>query len=191
MKHWMLAAVLVCFGSIARAQLQSLPTISGTAAAPLPLSAPAANALQLAQAASVSKMPAGPWAGRLDLKSPPSLAAYQSFTSLSQAFGIQKNIWSLYKGQYEVARLGVFGGYYKPLLSAVAPRSLGGATLLVPGSVLDWAMGTNYGAQWLPSLKTGILVGYDLTRPKYLSLRPDFAGPGVTYAWGATSAPAP
>lgn len=154
-----------------------------------PVNAATLNTLQLAQAASVSKMPAGPWAGRLDLKSPPTLAAYQSFTSYDQAFGLQKNVWSLYKGPYEVVRLGVFGGYYKPVFSSPnqSPRSIGGPTVLVPGSVLDWAMGTNYGAAWLPSLKTGILLGYDLTRIKALGIKPDFAGPGITYAWGASN----
>lgn len=151
---------------------------------PPPIPAAAANAAQLAQAASVAKMPAGPWAGKLDLLSPPSLAAYQSFTSLDQAVGFQKNLWSVSKGPYEVIRFGLFVGYYKPIFSNSSPKTLGGATVLVPGSVLDWAMGTNYGAQWLPALKTGILVGYDLTHPKTLHARPDFAGPGVTYAWG-------
>lgn len=149
---------------------QSLATLSGTAS-------------DVAQVVQSAQFPPGVWAGKLDLKSLPIPAVYQSFTSANQAFGFHKNIWSLYKGKYEVLRTGVFGGFYKPLLSepSSSPHPLGGGTVLVPGSAFDWALGTSYGDRWLPDLKTGILVAWDFTHPKTLKLAPDFAGPGLTY----------
>lgn len=156
----------------------SLPILSGTAS----------DILQLVNASAAAKLPDGPWAGRSQLKSFPSIALAQSFTTTDQAIGIHKDLVSLYKGGYEVIRVGVFGGFYKPIFTSngQGPRSLAGGTILVPGSALDWVMGTNYGNKFLPALKSGVLVAYDITRPNSLGLRPDFVGGLLEYHLGST-----
>lgn len=150
MKHWMLAAALICFGSLAQA---------------------------------------APWAGKLDLGSPIALGAWQSVTSADEAIGVAKHVWSLSKGDQPLLNIGVFAGVEKPMLAGlpqlnVAPTYLAGITTQVPGSALDWALGTQMGAAWLPKLKTGLLLADDLTRPRQLHLRPTFVGVGLTYPLG-------
>lgn len=168
----------------------SLPTVSGTATALPTVSGTAGDILQLVNASAAAKLPDGPWAGKSQLWSLPSVALAQSFTTTDQAVGIHKDLWSLYKGGYEVVRVGAFGGFYKPIFTSngKGPRSLAGATVLVPGSALDWAMGTNYGEKWLPALKSGILVAYDASRPKALGWSPDFVGALLSYKLGSTAA---
>lgn len=177
---------LVVFSASANAQ--TLPAVSGTASDPAPVvSAPAPDIAQVLASANV---PSGPWVGKLTPASLPSVAAYQSFTSAAEAVGIHKDVWSLYKGKNEVLRVGVFVGVYRSFLLAPknnSMRVLGGNTIMVPGSVLDWALGTKYGDKYLPALKTGILLSYDLTRPSELHALPSFAGPGVSYAFGGVA----
>lgn len=157
---------------------QQSPAVSGTAN----------DTLEVVQAASTAEMPSGQWHGKLQLSALPAIAAAQSFNSLNQAIGLHKDLWSLYKGPYEILRVGLFTGFYKPLLTdpSKGPHSLAGGTILVPGSAFDWAMGTNYGDKWLPALKSGILVAYDGTHPKTLGLKPDFVGPILSYQFGST-----
>lgn len=195
-KLMLLASLLLALPLSAMAQpadSPAAPMVSAPAAPAAPslpaLSGTAGDVLQLVNASAAAKLPDGPWAGRSQLKTLPSLALAQSFTSADQAVGIHKDMWSLYKGGYEIVRVGAFAGFYKPIFTAngKGPRSLAGATVLVPGSALDWAMGTNYGAKWLPALKSGVLVAYDATRPKSLGLKPDFVGPILSYRFGSAN----
>lgn len=129
---------------------------------------------------------ASPWAGKLDKTIIPYASAYQSFSSAEQALGFEKRIVSLdYNGQ-EVAKLGVFAGASHDL-SAVgaAPKAVAGPTFAMPGSLLDWALGTTWGQQWLPKLKTGVNVSWDLVRPSQAHVKPDFIGFGIAYPVGS------
>ncbi len=127
-----------------------------------------------------------PWAGKLDLTSPLTLGGWQSIKSADQATGLSKRLFHLDAGDQPVLNVGLFGGVSKPLLTAPsgAPHALGGLTVAVPGSTLDWALGTSWGAAWLPKLKTGILAAYDLTRIKALKAVPDFVGVGFQWPLG-------
>lgn len=125
---------------------------------------------------------ASPWSGKLDMTINPYASAYQSFTDARQALGFEKRIVSLNHNGIEVAKLGLFVGATHDL-SAVgaAPKAVGGMTLSVPGSDLDWVLGTTWGQQWLPKLKTGVTASYDLVRPSQAHLNPDFYGFGIAY----------
>lgn len=154
-----------------------------------PINGTAVEIIQSASALSdAPKLASGPWFGKSQVMSLPSVALAQSFVSADQALGIHKDLWSLYKGNYEIIRVGGFAGFYKPLLSSPSqgPKSLGGATVLIPGSAFDWALGTDWGSKWLPSLKSGILVAYDLTKPSALRFAPEFCGPIISYKLGQT-----
>lgn len=143
--------------------------------------------LLLVAAALLAALPSrAQWAGRLDLTSPPTLGAWQSLRSADQAFGLSKRLFHLDCGDQVALNVGVFGGASKPLLTAPAggARALGGLTVAVPGSTLDWALGTAWGAAWLPRLKTGVLCAYDLTRLRALKAVPDFVGVGAAWAFG-------
>lgn len=142
----------------------------------------AAVLMLMANAAS-----AATWAGKLDLTTLPALGAWQSLESPDQAVGFAKRFWYLDRDGQEMIRVGLFGGVSKAMFSdPPAPaRPLGGATLAVPGSLLDWALGTSWGAMWLPRLKTGLLGAYDLTRISQLHARPTFFGLGIAYPLGA------
>lgn len=148
MKHWMLTAALICFGSIANAS--------------------------------------SPWAGRLDLTSPAALGAWQSLTSIDQAIGISKRFFHIdYAGQ-PMLNLSVFGGVSKPITDPGLPaRFLAGDVVQVPGSALDWALGTKWGDAWLPPLKTGVLFAHDLSRIAKAHLKPDFIGIGASWPFGS------
>ncbi len=170
-------ACLLLLASVSGAQI--LPALS-------PAEKQAATDIsQVATAAKTATFAQGPWAGKLNKKFDPSPAAYQSATSLKQAIGLEKSVWSLYKGYAEIVRVGVFAGVYKPFFTTpnVTPSILGGGTLFVPGSALDWAMGTNLGATWIPRLKTGWLLSWDVTHPKTMHAKPDFTGPGISYSF--------
>lgn len=184
------ALALLCVGTLAYAQAPNGPTISQPQPEVLSIpmvSGTAGDILQLVNASAAVKLPDGPWVGKSQLSALPSLALAQSCTSTDQALGIHKDLWSLYKGGYEIVRVGGFGGFYKPLFTSSGPRSLAGGTVLVPGSALDWALGTNYGDKYLPALKSGILVAYDVTRPKSLSWNPNFIGPILSYKLGQSN----
>ena len=171
------AAMAQAAAPAAPAAPAALTTVSGTAA----------EVVQVVQAAQVN-LPSGAWAGKFTFNSPLSLAAYQSFTSAEVAYGVHWSPFVLSKGSYALLDVGVFAGVYQPILSQPlnsSPHTLAGPTLFVPGSALDWALGTNYGAAWLPSLKTGILFGYDMTRPNTIHVKPTFMGPGISWAFGA------
>lgn len=127
-----------------------------------------------------------PLAGKLDLSEIPSVGAWQSLTSADQAFGISKSIFHLdYAGQPLVV-LSLFAGVTKPIVQPALPvRFLGGDIIQVPGSTLDWALGTSWGKKWLPRLKTGVLFAHDLSRISKTHLFGDFIGIGASYAVGS------
>lgn len=131
------------------------------------------------------------WAGKLDLVSLPTIGAWQSVQSVEQAFGVSKRWFHLDTSGQTVLNVGVFGGVSKPLLSepSAAPHALGGLTFAVPGSTLDWALGTNWGDMWLPRLKTGLLAAYDLSRFKTLHVVPGFVGIGGQWMFGGSFYP--
>lgn len=164
---------------------QSLPTVSGTASDATFVAQGADQVQQIAALTQqgLAAIPAGSWAGKLDLNRDFALGGWQSLKSADEAYGISKRVWSLQKGGQTLMNVGLFIGADKPLVPLVSssPRLLGGATIAVPGSTLDWALGTNWGAQWVPSLKTGLLCAYDLFRPKTLKSVPDFVGIGAAY----------
>lgn len=124
-----------------------------------------------------------PWAGRLDTSIIPYASAYQSFTDSREALGFEKRIVSLSYAGNEIAKFGVFVGEASGAIG-VAPKAVAGPTFALPGSLLDWALGTTWGAQWLPKLKTGVTASYDLVRPSQAHLKPDFYGFGIAYPVG-------
>lgn len=63
-------------------------------------------------------------------------------------------------------------------------RFVSGPVFAVPGSDLDWALGTSWGKQWLPKLKTGLTAAPDVTRLKAIGLRNTFFGFGISYPVG-------
>ena len=122
------------------------------------------------------------WNGKLDLTPDFSLAAYQSVTSPDEVFGVGKRLFSLNKESQDIVNIGIFGG-----VDREDSHGLAGFTGQVPGSLLDWALNTKMGAAWLPDLKTGMLFGYDLTRPKELRAEPNFIGLGIAWPFKAGS----
>lgn len=122
-------------------------------------------------------------AGKLDLASKPAYGAWQSVESTDQAIGLTKHLWTLSKDAQPLVNVGIFAGASKPMLSEPAAplRPLGGVTVAIPGSLLDYALGTKWGDTWAPRLKTGLLLADDFTRPSQLHLRPTFVGVGITY----------
>lgn len=129
------------------------------------------------------------WSGKWDFTPDATIGGWQSIKSADQAVGVSKRFWHVDKGSDPILNLGLFGGGSKPLLSEPSSslRILGGVTIAVPGSVIDWALGTNWGSQWIPALKTGILCAYDVTRLKSLKAVPDFVGIGASYPLGGSS----
>jgi len=124
-------------------------------------------------------------AGHLDFQSKPSYSAWQSVESPDQALGLSKRVFYVVKDQQQMLNVGLFGGAKKNLLdSSKTPKAVGGLTLAIPGSVLDWALGTKMGDAWVPALKTGVLSAYDLTRLKQIHWKPDFIGVGISYPVG-------
>ncbi len=141
------------------------------------------NLLAVLFLALVAPAHASPWAGKLDTSIIPYASAYQSFTDSREALGFEKRIVSLnYNGQ-EVAKLGVFAGEASGAVG-VGPKAVAGPTFALPGSLLDWALGTTWGQQWLPKLKTGVTASYDLVRPSQAHWKPDFYGFGIAYPVG-------
>lgn len=126
-----------------------------------------------------------PLAGRLDLNTLPSVGAWQSVTDTSQAIGVTKRLFHIdYAGQ-PLVNLSVFAGITKPFVELAAPiRFLAGDVIQIPGSDLDWLLGTKWGDAWLPKLKTGILFAHDLSRINKTHLFGDFKGVGVTWPYG-------
>lgn len=127
----------------------------------------------------------GKWAGKLDFKTL-SPGFYQSLYNSDSAYGVGLKAWHLDKGDKEVLNTGLFLGIHRQgaVLAGAPIKDFGGATFAIPGSALDWALGTNMGATWVPRLKTGIMAGYDLFRPRNLHARPDFVGFGIHYPVG-------
>ncbi len=139
--------------------------------------------LALLLALASAPVHASPWAGKLDKTSVPYVSAYQAFTSATQALGVEKRVVSLnYNGQ-EIAKLGLFAGEASGAVS-VSPRVVGGPTFALPGSLLDWTLGTSWGSLWLPKLKTGVTAGWDLVRPSQMQAKPSFYGFGIAYPVG-------
>ncbi len=96
---------------------------------------------------------------------------------------MSKRLWSLSKGGYLLLNVGVFAGIEKPLvpLAGSPVRFLAGDVIQVPGSALDWALGTKWGDAWVPNLKTGVLFAHDLSRLSKTHLFGDFIGIGGSY----------
>lgn len=128
-----------------------------------------------------------PLAGRLDLPSMPSVGAWQSLTSVDQAFGVSKRLFHIdYAGQ-PLVNISLFAGVTKPLSSPPTPvRFLAGDVIQVPGSALDWALGTKLGDAWLPKLKVGVLFAHDLSRLAKTHLFGDFVGVGAAWPLGGS-----
>lgn len=122
---------------------------------------------------------ASPWVGKIDLALNISPAAYQSLTDTDQAFGFGKRLWHLDRSGVETLNVGLFAGAARS-----DERVLAGPTIAIPGSLLDSLLGTKMGDTWIPRLKTGILIAYDITRPSTIKLRPSFSGFGVMYPIG-------
>lgn len=124
-------------------------------------------------------------AGRFDLTSPPSIGAWQSLTSIDQAIGVSKRLAHLDGAGMPLLNVSVFGGASKPMSEPATPvRWLAGDVIQVPGSMLDWALGTKWGDAWLPKLKTGVLFAHDLSRLKKTHLFGDFIGIGAAWPLG-------
>ncbi len=147
----------------------------------------APDPLALAQAA-VAAVPSGKWAGKIDLTPDFALGTWQSLKSADEAFGLSKRVWHLDKGGQTLVNVGLFAGVQKPIFTAPgsAPRFLGGDIIGVPGSTLDWALGTKWGDAWAPRLKTGVLFAHDLTRIAKTHLFGDFIGIGASYLLGGS-----
>lgn len=122
----------------------------------------------------------GAVSGKFDLLSLPQPSAYQSFISPQQVVGLEKSLYFVYISSQELCHVGLDVGM---LVNDQIPKGapLGGPTLHVPGSLLDWALGTQMGAAWLPKLKAGVFAGYDLFHPTNIKAKPNFSGFGVTY----------
>ncbi len=125
-------------------------------------------------------------AGRLDLVSLPSFGAWQSLTSIDQAVGVSKRFFHADYDGNVLVNLSLFAGATKPVVEPAIPmRILAGSVVAVPGSTLDWALGTKWGDAWLPRLKTGILFAHDLSRLAHAQIKPDFIGIGASYLIGS------
>jgi hypothetical protein len=129
-------------------------------------------ALLLLPAAAV----ASPWRGVLDAQWPPKPALYQSLVDADQAAGVQSSLWSVTYGTQTLITAGAFAG-----ATRAQEKIIAGPTVKVPGSLLDWTLGTSWGQAWLPKAKAGLLIGWDFTRPAILKAKPNFAGVGVAF----------
>ena len=123
-------------------------------------------------------------AGAWDLKTLPNLAAFQSITTAEQEIGFAKPVWHLEASGQALLNLGLFAGAEandagKPVFGRNSMNL--GPTAQVPGSSLDWLLGTKMGSAWLPKLKTGVYAGYDLLAPSSIKLKPNFIGFGIAY----------
>lgn len=126
-----------------------------------------------------------PFAGKLDLTSLPAVMAAQSFSKPDTVAGVEKRVWHLDKGDQELLNVGLFAGLHRHGAQGTPTKGIGGGTLSVPGSLLDWALNTHMGDAWLPKLKTGVLAGWDFVRPADLKADPDFVGFKLTYPLGS------
>lgn len=126
-------------------------------------------------------------AGRVDTTTLPSIGLWQSVTSADQAVGVSKRLLHLDYAAQPLVNVSLFAGATKPMLSepATPMRWLAGDVIAVPGSTLDWALGTKMGDQWVPNLKTGVLFAHDLSRIAKTHLFGDFIGVGAAWAFGS------
>ncbi len=129
---------------------------------------------------------ASPWAGKLDMTSLPAIGGWQSLKSADQAFGATKRLFHADYNGNVLVNISVFAGVTKPMLTEPATpiRFLAGDVIQVPGSTLDWALGTKWGSAWAPKLKTGILFAHDLSRIAKTHLFGEFVGIGASYPLG-------
>ncbi len=130
-----------------------------------------------------------PLAGRLDLTSLPAVGAWQSVKDTNQAVGVSKRFFHLDYSGNTLLNVSLFAGATKPMLSepGTPVRFLAGDVIQVPGSTLDWALGTKWGDAWAPNLKTGVLFAHDLSRIAHTHLFGEFQGVGVTWLFGKPS----
>ncbi len=129
---------------------------------------------------------ASPLSGKFDLTTLPAIGAWQSVTSADQALGVSKRFFHADYNGNVLVNVSLFAGATKPMLTEPATpiRFLAGDVIQVPGSTLDWALGTKWGAAWAPRLKTGILFAHDATRLAKTHLFGEFQGIGVSYLLG-------
>lgn len=127
-------------------------------------------------------------AGHFDLTTPPAIGAWQSLTSIDQAVGVSKRLLHLDYAAQPLINVSVFAGASKPLVEPATPvRFLAGDVIQIPGSALDFALGTKWGDAWIPNLKTGVLFAHDLSRLASSHLTPDFIGIGAMYPFGSSN----
>lgn len=125
----------------------------------------------------------GKWAGKLDFKTL-TPGAYASVYNTDSVEGVGLRAWHLDKGTQDILNVGLFVGIHRYGVLGTPTKGIGGGTFQIPGSLLDFALGTKMGDMWVPKLKTGIFGGWDFVRPKDLKARPDFIGFGAGYPFG-------
>jgi hypothetical protein len=155
--------------------------------------APAADVSAAVTTAQTVLSLSGPWAGRFYKPSVPSPALWQSVDSPDQVLGAAEPVWHLDKGNTTVLNLAVGGGAHindaqaGTTPDARAAKGYLGPVVQVPGSLLDATLGTTWGQQWAPALKTGVLFGYNLLEWGTLHAYPGFVGLGVSYPVGGAT----
>lgn len=131
---------------------------------------------------------ASPLAGRLALDPNPTIGGWQSVRSADQATGISERFFHVdYAGQ-PLVNVSFFAGVTKPVFTEPqsSVRFLAGDVWQVPGSTLDWTLGTKWGSAWAPKLKVGLLFAHDLSRISKTHLFGEFQGIGLSYPVGGS-----
>lgn len=123
--------------------------------------------------------------GKLVLGSP-SLGAWQSLDSADQAIGLKEDILLVHVNGQPLVVFGWQASVEKHMVSSVGDpvRFISGPTLAVPGSLLDWTLGTSWGQKWLPKAKVGLTAAPDVTRLNSIGFKNTFYGFGLTYPVG-------
>jgi hypothetical protein len=137
--------------------------------------------LLIALAAPLHAEMDGKWAW-----STPAIGAWQSLNSADQALGVKEDLWTIHANAQPLCVFGWEFSVTKPMVSSPRDpvRFVGGPTFSVPGSLLDWTLGTPWGQQWLPKAKTGLTAAPDLTRLNAIGVKNTFFGFGITYPVG-------
>lgn len=118
--------------------------------------------------------------------STPAVGAWQSLTNADQALGLKEDLWTIHVNHQPLCVFGLEASVTKPAISSPDDpvRFVGGPTLSVPGSLLDWTLGTTWGQQWLPKAKAGLTAAPDVTRLNAIGFKNTFFGFGITYPVG-------
>ena len=116
----------------------------------------------------------------------PALGAWQSLKNADQAIGVKEDLWTIHVNGQPLCVFGWQFSVTKPMLSSPNDpvRFVGGPTFLVPGSLLDWTLGTTWGQQWLPKAKAGLTAAPDVMRLNDISINNTFFGLGISYPIG-------